>query len=63
MNPVVGQYYSLERHPSKLRQAQSPDIRDRIGDIVAHQVELRGEGKRFKFRAFGLRWLYIPEGK
>lgn len=63
MSDIVGQYYSLERRLDKVRKAQSADITSRIGPIVARQVELRGEGKRFRFKAFGLRWLYVPEGK
>ena len=60
---TVGRYYLLEKRPDRLREAQSPKVQDRIRDIISRQVELRGEGQPFTFKALGYSWHYVPEGQ
>lgn len=54
---TVGTYYLLSKQSAI---ELPPDIHDQIGGIVARQVALHGEGKTFKFKALGLRWMFVP---
>jgi hypothetical protein len=58
---VVGTYHLLDKRPEKVKASMK--VAYRIGDVVARQVELRGEDKPFTFKAFGFRWQYVPEVK
>lgn len=58
---VVGTYHLLDTRPDRVKASMK--VAYRIGDIVARQVELRGEDKPFTFKAFGFRWQYTPEVK
>lgn len=56
---IVGTYHLLETRPDKI--AAGYKVQDKIGAVVAQQVELQGDDKPFKFKAFGLTWRYAPE--
>lgn len=56
---IVGNYSLVTRDRTEADRAMR--VEDKIGEVVARQVALRGSDKPFRFKAFGHTWQYTPE--